>query len=144
MRIFLPKPQITVTALRNRKYFPSIFRFIPEYTFSRRTAYYGKLIIISFAATLLCLGIIQQSMTIDQNVQKLKQIRLERQQIAKEIRYLQTLEGEYAGYRDMYYRIAVLEYKLGDINHSKQYIQKALAVDPNFREGRVLGEKIGF
>ena len=44
----------------------------------------------------------------------------------------------YPNYRDGYFRLATLEYELGNRNKAKEYVQKALELDPNFEEGRRL------
>jgi len=64
------------------------------------------------------------------------------QKVAAEIEQWKKMADKYTGYRDIYYRIAFLEYSQGNMDEAKKYIQKALDVDPNFDAGRVLGEKI--
>ncbi len=43
----------------------------------------------------------------------------------------------------VYYKIASLDYRVGNIDESKEYLKKALEIDPNFKDGYVLGAKVG-
>ena len=124
--------------------FPNIYRFITERQLSPRTVFFTKVAVTSFFSGLLLIGIILQSVTLYQNAQEVKRLKSERVGVATELEYWKKIAAEYKGYRDVYYRIAVLEYKLGNTSESKDYIRKALELDPNFQAGRVLGAKIGF
>lgn len=67
----------------------------------------------------------------------------ERAHLEREVSYWQQVADKYKGYRDVYYRIATLQFKLGNVSASQEYVKKALDLDPNFPEGRVLGTKVG-
>lgn len=62
----------------------------------------------------------------------------ERQKVIDEIAYWKEIVTQYPDYRDAYYTVAVLEYKLGNLTESNNYLQKALQIDPNFEKGRLL------
>jgi tetratricopeptide (TPR) repeat protein len=119
--------------------FPSISRFIPE---KIQGIWYPKLFLVSFVSGLLVLGIVLQAHTLVSNVNQLRQQEQQRIQINREIEYWKGIVGKYQGYGDAYLKLASLEYKLGNTIEAKQYIDKAYAVDPNSKEGKVLGAKI--
>jgi tetratricopeptide (TPR) repeat protein len=125
------------------KYFPSIYRFITERLISVKLLHFTIIIITCLISVLLVIRIIQQSTLIRQNLDETKGLKAQREQIIGELKDLKVLEPQYTGYRDIYFRIATLNYQLGNIDESKKYIKKALEVDPNFKEGQVLGEKVG-
>ena len=66
-----------------------------------------------------------------------------RLELQNEVAYWEQIANKYQGYRDVYYRIAALQYKLGNTVTSSQYVKKALQLDPNFPEGNVLGMHVG-
>lgn len=131
------KPQ--VIALR----FPSIFRFITEDIHISNGKRYIRLFIVSFVSGFFLIAIGIQTNLLLQNIQQLKIVKQERARINAQIGYLKTITKNYTDYRDIYFRIATLDYQLGNIEESKKYLRKALDADPNFKEGRVLGAQIG-
>jgi tetratricopeptide (TPR) repeat protein len=138
----MPKlPFSTKTAAIFR--FPSIFRFITEGYLIRGDRRYLKLFVVSFISGFLIIGILLQTTQLMKNMQQLKIAQEERQKILTEIDYLKNLTQKYDGYRDVYFQIATLEYKLGNTEESKKYLKKALDADPNFKAGRVLGARVG-
>ncbi len=114
--------------------FPKIYRFITES---------WKLILCSLASAVVLVAIVFQSIALYQNLQKEKLLRQEREKTVQELNQWKGKLGEYKNYRDVYFKIAALNYKLGDMEESKIYIKKALEIDPNFKDGRVLGAKVG-
>ncbi len=123
--------------------FPNIYRFITERQFIEKSLSISKVLIISVVSGLLLAQIILRSMTLLHNLEEEKRITNVRAQINGEVNYWKKVAKEYKNYRDAYYQIAVLEYKLGNIDDSKKYVKKALELDPNFKSGNVLGEKVG-
>lgn len=49
----------------------------------------------------------------------------------------------YPDYRDGYYHLAVIEYRLGNIPAARENVLKALAIDPNFKAARTLEGVLG-
>lgn len=138
--------QPQVTALRQKirlLNFPSIPRFIPERLLSLQTLNYIKLFIVGSISILLVGKIISEGIILNDNIKESNKIKLVREQIINEVSHLKVLESQYKNYKDIYLRIALLDYKLGNNDESRRYIKKSLQVDPNFREGLVLGEKVG-
>ncbi len=122
--------------------FPNISRFITETPFSEKHIFYFKLSAVSFFSGFLLLGIVIQSISLLQNLNSVKAITSEREKVSKEIAYWKNVSTQYSDYRDVYFRIAALEYKMGNTQQSTEYMEKALLLDPNFEAGKVLGEKI--
>jgi len=113
--------------------FPKIFRFITEQ---------AELLVISFVSGFVIIGIVLQSVRLSENMQKITVIEAERLQLSKELSYWQDVSRQYIGYRDVYLKIAGLQYQLGDLSQAKTSVDKALSLDPNFRDGQVLGASI--
>lgn len=56
----------------------------------------------------------------------------EREKIVEELIYWQNVANTHKGYRDAHFKIAVLEYKLNNIEQAKAHLEKTLMLDPNF------------
>lgn len=136
-------PKTLPVALVRHARFPSIYRFITEEIISERTLYYTKLLIVSILSSMILLQIVTQAIALQENRKLAELAQLERQNITGEIVYWKNLSTQYKGYRDIYFRIASLEYRLGKKDEAKSYVKKAMELDPNFEAGRVLGEKVG-
>ncbi len=117
---------------QNNLQFPSIFRFIPEV----------KIIIICLLSISLLSITISQGLILLKNREYLKKITLERNNIEKEVIYWKKLAGNYNNYPDIYLKIASLEYALGNSHSANAFLDKALSLNPNAEQGRVLGEHI--
>lgn len=70
--------------------------------------------------------------------QKLQRQNVERQSIQAELGRWEKIIEKYPNYRDAYFKAAVLEYRLKNDSTAKEYLQKALELDPSFEEGRKL------
>lgn len=113
--------------------FPSIHRFITEQ---------GMLLLISFVSGIFFIGIMFQGVQLYGNFQKIEGLKLQRVKLTKELHYWQDVARQFSNYRDVYFRIAQLQYQLGEPSKSQRSLEKVFGLDPNFKEGRVLGEKI--
>lgn len=74
------------------------------------------------------------------NYQNRQKIDLERQEITENIEKWQKILEKYQDYRDGYFQLAILEYRLKEFNKSKFYLDKVLEQDPNFMQARMLQE----
>ena len=122
--------------------FPRIPRVITEDIVSIRTLFIFKLLLISLVSAMLVMQIVREVAALPMNAAQAQTVQENRQKIAQEIAHWKKVAAQYTGYRDVYYRIAFLEYSQGNVGEAKTYLQKALEVDPNFDAGRVLGEMI--
>lgn len=123
--------------------FPNITRFITERRVLPYIILYCKIFIVSFISGFLFINILLQTVILVKSLKQLELARQQRMNIFNEIVYWKNISTQYSDYRDVYYRLATLEYEVGNISESKRYMQKALELDPNFGEGKVLGAKIG-
>ena len=67
-----------------------------------------------------------------------RQISLQRENLQSQINFWQSIADRYDGYKDAYFRIALLEYRLGDLQKAKVANAKALILDPNFDDAKKL------
>ncbi|HKC14807.1 MAG TPA: tetratricopeptide repeat protein [Patescibacteria group bacterium] len=67
-----------------------------------------------------------------QNFQKQKEIGFQGEKIQSEIRLWQDIADKFKGYKEAYYKLALLEYQLGELDKAKYYVDKSLFLDPNF------------
>jgi len=123
--------------------FPKNIRFIPDYTFSNAQSHSIKVILVSIVSVFLLALIFLQSVSLWDNYKQQESLSQNRQQLQNEVNYWEQIASKYQGYRDVDYRIAAIEYKLGNTVESQEYVKKALQLDPNFPEGRVLGAMTG-
>lgn len=110
--------------------FPSISRLITDLRF--------WLILVSL---LVILAIGMEAVSLYFKVSQFKKVQKERQQVALELKYWEDVAKKHQDYRDAYFNLALLEYKLGDRGKASFYLQKVFSLDPNFEAGREL-EKI--
>jgi tetratricopeptide (TPR) repeat protein len=138
MKQKLPKVTVETVVL-----FPKNFRLITEHTFSEKQSHNIKVVIVSVFSLFLLAFIALQSITIRDNFLLRESFSQEHAQLQNEVTYWKDLADKYKGDRDIDYRIAALQYKLGNISESQKYVKQALELDPNFPEGRVLGAQVG-
>jgi tetratricopeptide (TPR) repeat protein len=138
MKRKLPLPSAKTVAL-----FPSNFRFITEYSFSREKSQHIKVGLVSVVSVFLLALIALQGVVIWHTMQEREVVAQQKGQLEQQVAYWKGVADKYQGYRDVYYRIASLQYRLGNVDESQKYVKKALELDPNFPAGHVLGAKIG-
>jgi tetratricopeptide (TPR) repeat protein len=122
---------ISLTA--SKALFPKISRFITEK---------GKIFIIIFSSGVVILGIVLQGIKLHDNLEKIELQKMHKATLTKELSYWQSIARQYPNYRDVYFRIANLQYQLGEKAEAKKSIEKVLAIDPNFEAASVLGAAI--
>lgn len=121
--------------------FPKNFRFITENLISRYIHRHRKRFLIGFTTLLILLAIATVSLDAYINYQENKRFTQERIKIEKEIKFWQSAIDRFPNYRDAYFELAILNYRLRKLDVSRKYLDKALKLDPNFKDGRKL-EKI--
>ena len=115
--------------------FPRIYRFITEQ---------WKLILASFISGLILISIILQGLILQKNLEIEKKMIADRKKTEIELSFWKSKLSEYPNYRDLYFKIANLEYKLGRIEEAKLNLKKVLELDPNFEKGREMESKLEF
>lgn len=121
---------------------PRISRFITESLFVVPSSRQLVTFFVSFLSGLLLIAIGAQILVMKDHQQQKQLLTQERIQIEQQITYWKQMAQKYPVYRDAHYRLAVLEYKLGNDASSQEQLEKVLTIDPNFEQGRVLGAKI--
>ncbi|MBI2031588.1 MAG: tetratricopeptide repeat protein [Candidatus Levybacteria bacterium] len=119
--------------------FPRIYRFITEAPVIKHLKKFQKrLIVAGFLTALFIGGIVYVSLDLYRNLRNKTELERERESIVNQIKNWQSITEEYKGYRDAYFQLAILEYRLKNFDKSREYLQKTLSLDPNFKEGREL------
>lgn len=103
----------------------------------------GRLWITFMISFLLLMMIVVVSVSFYKNIRIKQNVDREREKNTKDILYWQGIANKYKGYRDAYFQLAVLEYKIGDMEKSKQYLKKVFELDPNFEVGIRLEKVLG-
>lgn len=106
---------------------PSISRFITEW----------RNLVVGVSA-ILVLIMVAHGLLYIQKRQELQKVQQERASVEKEIKYWQEVVAKHNDYRDAYFKLATLEYELGDMERAKMYVATVLKLDPNFDKGREL------
>lgn len=104
---------------------PKIYRIITE-----------KAFLVSLILTIILVAVIITSFNFYQNLEKKREIEKKREKIVLEIKYWQGIANNYQGYRDAYFKLAILEYQLNNKAKTNEYLQKVFELDPNFEAGR--------
>lgn len=133
------KPQ--VAALPKKAYkFPSISLNIPEGWL--RKAVVNPAFLTAFTAGFLIMAKVIVGYDIYINLGKISAIKYERSVIEAQKNEWKGIVNSYKDYRDGYYQLAVLEYRLGNLNGALDYLQKTLEIDSGFKEAEELRTKI--
>ncbi|MEK7573658.1 MAG: tetratricopeptide repeat protein [Patescibacteria group bacterium] len=122
--------------------FPKNNRSITENFIFKVIHKHRRLLLISFASLLIFLAIVTVSIDAYVNYQENKRFTQERIKIESEIKLWQSAAERFPNYRDAYFQLAVLNYRLRKYDNAREYLKKALKLDPNFKEGRELEQKL--
>jgi len=120
---------------------PSISRMIPE--LSKENIFYMKIIVASFISGILLMAISLKGYELIKLRVELVETQSQRSQLSTQLTYWENVAEDYSGYRDAYFSIAVLSFQLGDKKKARESLIEALALDPQFKEGREFGKKAG-
>lgn len=128
----------------NISQFPNISRIITEKIF-RKNIKMQKQVVKNLKTEFLIfsyLGIIFLLLFfvldfVNSNIRK-NQVLSARTKIVSELKTWEDINQKYKGSKDVYYKLSELEYKLGDFDKSKFYIQESLLLDPNFEKAIAL------
>lgn len=108
---------------------PTIYRIITDWR-----------IWVGIVSSILVVGIGLMGSQLYKNLLTKADVEQKRQTAKLEIAFWKDIVSKYKDYRDGYFAIAVLEYKLGNKEEAKKQLKKVLEVDPNFKSGRALEE----
>lgn len=119
--------------------FPNIYRIITEK--ARKTVKQPRFWIAMVTAFfLICLLLIVY--LVFRQVQELRNTLQQRSQSMMQLRRWEAEIIRYPSYRDAYVGASVIAYELGDFNKSRQYIERALEIDPNNIDARRLDNSL--
>ena len=122
---------------------PSNSRKIPE-TKSFFQLLLNKYFIVSFLCAFIGVAVALQGISLKNSLQTLSILEGKKESIQRDVAYWEKVTTEHKGYRDGYFKLALLNYQLGDTVKAKVYAEKALTVDPNFKPARDLLEEMGY
>ena len=105
--------------------FPNIIRIFTEKYFL------GFIVSFVLVVVLAIVGL-----DLYKDIKNQQKIEKERKDVISKIQYWQEVIDKYNDYRDAYFQLAVLEYRLRDFDRAKFYLKKTLELDPNFEKGR--------
>jgi hypothetical protein len=119
-------------------HFPSIPLIIPDTFRTNPVAAFltSRMFLFNFMVGFLLMTMVIVWQDIQLNNARLETIHLQRQMVVKKINQWQAVVGQYPGYRDGYYQLALLEKQLGNNQLAYGYIVKALQMDPDFTTGK--------
>lgn len=119
----------SIHKVKNKKFlqFPRIFLTFTE-----------KHFLVTFVSFVFVIVIVVVGLNLYKVISQKQKIDRERQGIISKIQYWQDITNKYKDYRDGYFQLSILEYRLGNFKGSKFYLQKTLDIDPNFEKGREL------
>lgn len=130
--------------------FPRIYRSITELPFrvfrflkAIHAEIIGKHRLVSHIVVILFLSFVFVSTIVVgfdllKNTEQKRQLDKERREIISNINFWKDFVSKHRDYRDGYFQLAILEYRLNDLGKAKLYLEKSLAIDPNFEKGREL------
>ena len=111
---------------------PNNYRIITDKIFSDHLIFFvGILLIIVATATV--------SLDLYSNYKEEKQYGMEKENVAGNLSYWERVVKEKPNYRDGYFSLALIYFQLKDFNKSSENLEKAMSIDPNFKEGKELG-----
>lgn len=143
--------------MKNKKkasQFPSIYRIITENKYfkilkklefrlilqakHKKYLYYFFVILTFMISTFLLISTLILGTKFYNLSNEYRKIRLERSALEQKINFWQSIANKYEGYKDAYFQIAILEYRLGNFKKAQEYNKKALLLDPNFEDSKKL------
>lgn len=138
----------------NTPQFPSIYRIITESAVYKNSlknwnrlpnqSNLKKTLIILFVTAfsilslILLTGIVVLTKDLYDKAIEINKIIVNRQNIQRQINFWQSVSEKYPGYKDAYFKIAILQYQLGDLESSKKNNNKALLLDPSYDDAKKL------
>ena len=122
--------------------FPNIYRIITEGKLifeakAKIKSTNSKKILLGLYVILIGFLVILLSIVILKGLIYLKEFRdlnIRRQETMESIKLWQGVTEKYPGFKDAYFRLALLEYQLGDYKKSESYNIQALNLDPNYKD----------
>jgi len=122
-----------------------VFKKLPKLTISpswqsklNKMLFFSKIAVLLVIIVALISGIVFFSLRTYQYYTEVQRIVVQRQELQGRINFWQSIADKYAGYKDAYFQMAVLDYNLGNFGKAKLENKKALTLDPNFIDAQKL------
>lgn len=77
------------------------------------------------------------------NYQEYSKLQAQRNQIYGKINFWNSITEKYPSYSDAYFNIAVLYYRVGELDIAQKFLNKTLLLNPNYKDAKRLEEKLG-
>ncbi|MFH1186656.1 MAG: hypothetical protein V1697_00620 [Candidatus Levyibacteriota bacterium] len=122
--------------------FPRISRFITEKSGFLLNNKYSRVVIYSLIYISLISITVYLGLNFYNNYNTQKELSLEREKVSVQIKVWQGVIDKYPNFKDAYLQLAVLEYRVGNINKSRVYVKKALVLDPEYSDAIELDKKL--
>jgi tetratricopeptide (TPR) repeat protein len=90
--------------------------------------------ITSLVYLILALLILIFGFSMVKNLKAYNVLSSEREKISTQIKTWESIVSKFKGYKDGYLQLAVLEYRLGEHEKAKKYVNQALYLDSNYKE----------
>lgn len=110
--------------------FPKIYRFITDKSLKKTL----KLQFLVFIFSALSILILITAFDLLSNIQKEREQNFQRKLLTSELKTWESIAQEFPNFKDAYYELAVLSFRLGDLENARRYIKKALFLDPNLEK----------
>lgn len=123
-------------------YSPRISRTIPVSVALPWSKLLNEWVVVGFVSGILLLLVVNLGVQIRGQLGEMAKRQTMQAAIATEITHWQKMTQRYGQFRDGYFRLALLQYQLGNEQLAGVYVEKALAVDPNFIAGKEFRERL--
>ena len=118
---------------KESKKFPSNYRTIPEKLNRDETVFFVGSLVIAIAMLIISLDLYS-------NFAAQKRINEERVRVLNQLNFWGNEVKIRPNYRDAYFSLALLNFRLRDMESARKNLNEALRLDPNFEKGRELEE----
>lgn len=116
---------------------PSNSRTIPAIS-SFFGIYHKSLIVFVIIIFILTAALV--ALDLQRNLENKMKNDIQRENLTNELVFWEDFVGKHADYRDAYFKMSLLEYKLGNVIAAKRYVERGLALDPNSEDGKNIEE----
>lgn len=99
-----------------------------------------SMVFLGMISVALLVVVIVQGITFYALWQEKQALTSTREKLLGEKVYWEGVVQKYKGYRDGYFQLALVEYRLKNKEKAKEYLHEVFLLDPNFEEGRKLEE----
>ena len=101
-----------------------------------------RLLFALIIVSILLLQLAYFGQTLYRNYQEVQAKQAEKRALEAEVIKWEEVVQEKPNYRDAYFELAVLSYRLNKIDDAKRYLTKVFALDPNFAPARELEQSL--